>query len=35
MERRQQMNWQRLVIGATTFALIGVFHPQGKFFLPC
>lgn len=29
------MNWQRLVIGATTFALIGVFHPQGKFFLPC
>lgn len=29
------MNWQRLVIGAATFALIGVFHPQGKFFLPC
>lgn len=29
------MNWQRLVIGATDFALIGVFHPQGKFFLPC
>lgn len=35
MERRQQMNWQRLVIGAAAFALIGVFHPQGKFFLPC
>lgn len=29
------MNWQRLVIGATAFALIGVFHSQGKFFLPC
>lgn len=29
------MNWQRLVIGAATFVLIGVFHPQGKFFLPC
>lgn len=29
------MNWQSLVIGATAFALIGVFHPQGKFFLPC
>lgn len=29
------MNWQRLVIGATAFALIGVFHPQGKLFLPC
>lgn len=34
MERRQQLNWQRLVIGAATFVLIGVFHPQGKFFLP-
>lgn len=34
MERRQQMNWQRLVIGATAFALIGVFRPQGKCFLP-
>ena len=29
------MNWQRLVIGAATFVLIGVFHSQGKFFLPC
>lgn len=29
------MNWQRLVIGATAFALIGVFHPQGKSFIPC
>lgn len=34
MERRQQMHWQRLVIGAAAFALIGVFHSQGKFFLP-
>lgn len=34
MERRQQMNWQSLVIGATAFALIGVFHPQGKSFIP-
>lgn len=34
MERRQQMHWQRLVIGAAAFALIGVFQPQGKFFLP-
>lgn len=34
MERRQQMNWRRLVIGAAAFVLIGVFHLQGKFFLP-
>ena len=35
MERRQQINWQRLVIGAAAFVLISVFQPQGKFFLPC
>lgn len=34
MERRQQLNWQSLVIGAAAFVLIDVFHPQGKFFLP-
>lgn len=35
MERRQQLNWQSLVIGAAAFVLIGVFHPQEKCFLPC